>query len=128
MGMGFALDLFSNELGFVWSRSISTDYEPENSPANRNAVAVMKNSYKIDISDHRSTLLSSSDINQASYLICVSKRHAAFIQEKFPNESKDKLVCFHNDIADPWNQELPVYEKCAADLQSAVRKIIPSLL
>ena len=128
MAMGFALSMFPNDLEFVWSRSISTDYEPENSPANKNALAVMKNTYNIDISDHRSKLLSSSDINKASHLICVSKRHAAFIQQNFPNESKNKLVCFDSDIADPWNQEAPVYEKCALELKSAVHKVVESLL
>ena len=126
MAMGFAQKMYP-DFKFA-SRSISTEYEPENSSANKNAKNVMANVYNIDLSSHRSKLLSSSDVDSVKYLICVSERHAAFIRQSFTVKCKGKVITFDKDIADPWNQELDVYDKCAKELQSAVSKVLGSIL
>jgi protein-tyrosine-phosphatase len=50
----------------VVSRSLTTDYEPEDSPASEQGVTLLKETYDIDMSSHRSKMLSAEDVAQAS--------------------------------------------------------------
>ena len=50
----------------IVSRSISTDYEPVGSPASEQGVQLMRELYGIDMSNHRSQLLSGEDVENAS--------------------------------------------------------------
>lgn len=57
----------NNIEGFeIKSRSISTDYEPEGSPASPEGVEVMRRLYNIDMRAHRSKLITTPDIDAAS--------------------------------------------------------------
>jgi protein-tyrosine-phosphatase len=70
--------------GEVISRSISTDYEPENSPASEYSVQIMKDDFGIDISSHRSKLLTEEDIQGADLIVGITSSHRHHIVNKFP--------------------------------------------
>ena len=50
----------------VVSRSLSTDYEPVGSPASEQGIQLMREVYNIDMSSHRSQLLTAEDVETAS--------------------------------------------------------------
>lgn len=111
----------------VESRSLSQDYEPVGSPASAHGVDLMKDIYDIDISRHRSTLLTEDDVLKATYVIGVSKAHTAAISRLFSG-CEAKLLALNRDIPDPWHADRRVYEQCAAAIQSCVSDTLATLL
>jgi protein-tyrosine-phosphatase len=77
--------------GEVTSRSISTDYEPENSPASDYSVQIMRDDFGIDISSHRSRLLSEEDIREADVIVGITSSHRQHIINKFPRGQSPEL-------------------------------------
>ena len=103
------------------------DYEPSDSPASENGIIVLRNRYHLDISQHRSALLSTSDVEQAHILIGVSRSHAMHVLRQFGEKYQDKIHSLDRDIRDPWHQNLDVYESCAAQIQESVSTTFPKL-
>lgn len=68
----------------VLSRSLTTDYEPENSPASEYSVQIMQENYNIDISSHRSQLLNEDDVATADVIVGITASHRHHIIHKFP--------------------------------------------
>ena len=50
----------------VVSRSLTTNYEPESSPASEQGVVLMKEDHGVDMSAHRSKMLSANDVAHAT--------------------------------------------------------------
>ncbi|CAN0090028.1 unnamed protein product [Ectocarpus sp. 8 AP-2014] len=59
----------------VKSRGCSTDFEPVGSPASPYGVTIMREQYGVDISAHRSAMLSEADVLEATHIYCMSRRH-----------------------------------------------------
>ncbi|CAN0560595.1 unnamed protein product, partial [Ectocarpus sp. 12 AP-2014] len=59
----------------VKSRGCSTDFEPVGSPASPHGVTIMREQYGVDISAHRSAMLSEADVLEATHIYCMSRRH-----------------------------------------------------
>ena len=72
------------------------------SPASENGVLVMNEDFDIDMSAHRSALLTQSDVDEAAHIICVSKGHAEFITANFSLRTQDRLHALKKDVSDPW--------------------------
>lgn len=53
---------------------ISTQYEPPGSPASAHGISIMRE-HGVDMVDHRSTLLSPTDVLEATHIYCVTPRH-----------------------------------------------------
>lgn len=53
----------------------STDFEPVGSPASLHGVTIMREQYGVDISAHRSAMLSEADVLEATHIYCMSRRH-----------------------------------------------------
>jgi len=114
----------------VKSRSVSTDYEPENSPASPQGVEVLMNDYNFDMKEHRSKLLSEDDVREALMIVPVKKDLGRYIQQAFPNhiESlKDKLFYFSSDIEDPWRQPVSVFQHCAVKMNVLLLEVFHAL-
>lgn len=69
----------------VISRSLSTDYEPENSPASKYSIDILLDEFGIDITSHRSKLLTENDINEDTIVIGITQNHQYFIRNRFPS-------------------------------------------
>ena len=112
----------------VKSRSLSTDFEPEGSPASEQGVIVMRNKYDIDMTRHRSTLLTQGDINEAYAIIPVKRDLGVYISECFDVAGIERITYFDRDIPDPWHQPVEVFEKCAANIDHMLDNLLDRIL
>ena len=69
----------------VISRSISTDYEPEGSPASEYSVQILREDFGLDISSHSSKLLTREDVDSADFIIGITSSHKRYILYDFPD-------------------------------------------
>ncbi len=107
----------------VISRSLSTDYEPEGSPASAQGVEVISSDYGMDMSPHRSTLLTQEDVNNAFTIIPVKRDLGNAIKSYFSG-AIDKLMYFKQDIPDPWHQPVSVFRQCAKNIHSMLPEVV----
>jgi len=107
----------------VASRSLSEDYEPQGSPANKAGQEVLVNEYGIDMTPHRSRLLSEQDIRDAVMIVPVKKELGVYIADMFPSLEADKIVYFSKDIEDPWRQPYEVYAQCARSVHLLIEEL-----
>lgn len=110
-GMGIS-DQFT-----VASRSLCTDYEPEGSPASAQGVEVMREDFGIDMTAHRSRLLTQEDVDNAFAIVPVKRSLDYDIQVMFSGAG-GKLQHMSADIPDPWHQPVPVFRACASNISS----------
>jgi protein-tyrosine-phosphatase len=110
----------------VKSRSLSTDYEPENSPVSPQGHQVMMEDYNINMIEHRSKLLSEVDINEAFMLIPVKRDLGRIIIGAYPSAA-DKLFNLSADIQDPWKQPISVYRTRAAEISPLLMEVYQAL-
>lgn len=101
------------------SRALTDAYEPEDSPAADQSHEVMKELYDIDMSPHRSKMLSEGDLWEADCIIGMTRGHVNAIYETHPaaQQNKDKLLFFPEDVPDPWHQPEHIYKRCAQKLR-----------
>lgn len=111
----------------VVSRGLTDRYEPPNSPASSNAVHVLAKDFSLDLSPHRSSLLSSDEVDNAYLIIGVTQSHKSQIVNRFPN-SLGKVHCFNADVPDPWHASIEVYSVCAHLMQRLVYEILTQLI
>lgn len=110
----------------IVSRGLTDRYEPPNSPASPHAVHVLANDFSLDLSPHFSSLLSSSEINDAHLIIGVTQSHKRQIVNNFPN-AVGKVHCLNADVPDPWHATIEVYSDCAHLMQRLVYEILTQL-
>mmetsp|Transcript_4438 Transcript_4438/g.4563 ORF Transcript_4438/g.4563 Transcript_4438/m.4563 type:complete len:162 (-) Transcript_4438:110-595(-) len=119
MAEGLAIRwLEKNELSHkykVVSRGLTDEYEPPNSPASSQAVIIMAEDFGIDISNHRSKLLTLNDIQEATHIVGVSRSHSEWVismyTEYFTNHP-GKLTSLDKNVPDPWHSPTDVYRAC----------------
>eukprot|EP00617_Octactis_speculum_P013096 CAMPEP_0185753892 /NCGR_PEP_ID=MMETSP1174-20130828/12585_1 /TAXON_ID=35687 /ORGANISM="Dictyocha speculum, Strain CCMP1381" /LENGTH=128 /DNA_ID=CAMNT_0028431917 /DNA_START=132 /DNA_END=518 /DNA_ORIENTATION=+ len=109
------------------SRSLSTDYEPVGSPANPTAQLVMRETFGIDTSQHRSQLLERGAVNSAYAIICVTRGHLRVVNNLFPS-ARAKCMVLSEDVDDPWRQPKDVYIDCANQLHPLVLAAVEKVL
>jgi len=107
----------------VQSRALTEMYEPAGSPASEHGIEVMRSVYGVDISSHRSALLSLEDVNNAEIIIGVTNYHSRYIEQKYP-DAVSKLYSFESDVNDPWHSPFSVYEECAKTMQPLIDKVL----
>lgn len=105
------------------SGGLTDEYEPHGSPASGNGVVAMRR-LGLDLSHHRSRVLTREDLERAPYIFCVSKRHKEWISRIGGSEAAARTKTLGEDIPDPWHQEQAVYDACADHMA----KIVPSLM
>jgi protein-tyrosine-phosphatase len=111
----------------VESRGITEDYEPAGSPASQYSVEVIREAYSIDITKHRSKMLTDSDVETAFALVGVTVSHANHARHLYPAHA-GKIFSLKRDVSDPWHSEKVVYERCAQQLAAGVEETIPAIL
>lgn len=97
--------------GFVvGSRSLTDRYEPPGSAASANSVKAMHELYGVDISEHRSALLTREEVAGATAILCVTGRHRDEVL-RIGNRAKGldkKVVALAEDVEDCWRCAYPV--------------------
>lgn len=111
----------------IISRGLTDRYEPPNSVASANAVYTLSENYCLDLSQHRSALLSSDEVDEAYLIIGVTQSHRDQIVVQFPNSS-GKVQCLNSDVGDPWHASVAVYSACAHVMKRLVHEILTQLI
>lgn len=83
----------------------------------------------IDISRHRSRLLTEDLIHESSFIFAMTERHRQKVLE-FCREADRKcfLLAEDSDIADPFEQDQDVYNECAAQILKAVQARVSQII
>lgn len=109
----------------------------ENQGANEKAIQVMKDN-GIDISSHRSSLLTKEKIEQTDLILTMTINHKKIIQDNCKNSSNKvftlkeyaQKVSGENinrnnlDIVDPYGMDYNVYDDCMKEIKIELEKII----
>jgi protein-tyrosine-phosphatase len=111
----------------VVSRALSDEYEPPNSVASYNGVQILREEFSLDLTLHRSSVLTSKDVEQAELIIGVTSTHAIKVQDLFPL-FKNKVYSLRSDVPDPWHSSIDVYRSCAHTIKPLVYEILGRLL
>ena len=97
------------------------------------AVDTLKEDYNIDLSKHRATNITKSDIQKSDLVLCATMNHKLFVTQMFP-ELEGRVFTIKEyagekdtDISDPWGYGIMVYRKCAGELNYLLDKIIDKL-
>ena len=96
------------------------------SPASKHAVDVMKKKYHLDLSRHRSQLLTETMCLEADYVVCVASGMAFAVTEKFPRmkEREGVLTVFTGDVQDPWHMPYDTYMENITQIEEMTRKFL----
>lgn len=99
------------------------------------AIETLKDDYNIDLSKHRATNITKSDIQKSDLILCATNNHKLFVLRMFP-ELAGKVFTIKEyagidsaniDISDPWGYGMMVYRKCATEINDLLDKIIDKL-
>lgn len=100
------------------------------------AVQVMQEDYNVNILQHQSVNVKNTNIKDMNLILCATHAQLTTLEYMYPEidhkiftikeyaygpEIKDK------DIADPWGYPIPVYKKCAEEINNALLKIIDKI-
>lgn len=118
----------------------------KDAPPSENAVLAMRDSWSIDISNHRSRILSQADVGDATLLLTMTLSHKHYILSMFPGayqkvytlkeyaygkpgimENGNSAASLTADIADPYGGSLWAYKLCAVEIGQAVEKLVEKL-
>lgn len=104
--------------------------------ASEHSVNALMNLWDIDISLHKSKMLSVQDVLQGDLLLTMTRAHRDFLKVKFPDMSfkfftlreyaypnidKDSYLL---DISDPYGLQYSIYESCAKEIYECVKVVI----
>ena len=93
---------------------------PEGSPASINA-KIAAQELGVDISEHRSRLLTRAIARDADMIVCMTQEHYDVLNSIIPEE---KLYILGGGIDDPYGCDLEVYRACAEKIKNS----LPGLL
>ena len=101
--------------------------------ASEYAVAVLKNEWDIDISDHISRKLKIEDLESADVVLTMTNGHKCVILNslgKYQNKVytlKEYLNCKDVDIFDPYGGTYDDYKLCAKEIRAQLEKLFERL-
>jgi len=81
------------------------------------AIAVMQEFYKVDISSHRTRNVIDLDINWFDWIIPLDSYVFEFLKISY-SQLRDRMVLW--EIEDPFTQGLEMYKKCAKSIQEHI--------
>ena len=82
----------------------------------------MREDYGIDMTAHRSKMLSPSDVADAFIIVPVTRSLGSYIAQ-FPGAS-GKILYLSQDISDPWRAPVAVFRVCAKLILSLLPEVI----
>ena len=111
----------------VFSRGI---YASKDSPASDHAIAVLRDRYKVDISEHNSARLTFDDIENCDIIFAMTENHKNIIHTTLEDDRiLEKIKIFsENDILDPYMGSKKDYERCSKEIYTGVKQIIKEYL
>lgn len=109
--------------------------------ASTNSIKVLKERFDIDISGHRSKLISKQLVDKADLILTMTVGHRDTLVCNFP-EAKDKIYTIKEfvrvnlkgknngeslDVKDPYGGSKEIYGKCAEEILSEIRQVMTIL-
>lgn len=93
------------------------------------AIKIMKDEYQIDLSTHRATPTSSSNIQDMDLILVMTKSHKDFVINMYPNLAQKvfllrEYVGLDGDILDPYGGNLKIYSDCASELNECINLLL----
>ncbi|CEG46316.1 Phosphotyrosine protein phosphatase I superfamily [Plasmopara halstedii] len=132
----FAIEYFRRKLNMtveqleekgiiIRSAALTNVFDPEGSSASKYSVDVMKK-YQLDLSNHRSQLLTEKMCLEADYVVCVATGMTYKVMEKFPRiKERDGVLCtFSRDLPDPWHMSYDTYMENIAQNEELTREFL----
>lgn len=105
----------------VQSRGVKVD--PKETTPEQGTVTVLKER-GIDVSAHKATQLSESDIEKSTLLLTMTSKHKEKILAQYP-QAKDRVFTLaeyatgkHEDLVDPYGEPLEAYRKVESQLDA----------
>ncbi len=89
----------------------------DGSPVSENANQVCKE-HNIDISKHISAPLTKQMLDNADYVLCMSKTHKEMIDNLL--QEKSKVLVLGGGIPDPYGYDIKTYNECFLKIKSAI--------
>ena len=111
----------------VISRGITDRYDPS-SPASQFGVQVLAKDFGLDLSQHRSALITEKELNNAVAIVCVTRSHVEYLRSQFPSVNTKKLFTLRNNVSDPWHATLEVYRSCAYEMKPLVEEVMEEMV
>ena len=90
-------------------------------------IQVLQSDYGIDMSVHRSKLLTQQDLDEADLIIPVKRDLGAYIMDSFA-VNREKIRFLRNDIPDPWHQPVAAYRQCATSIDSMLNEVVDTII
>lgn len=106
----------------------------------------MQQEYGVDLTGHRSALISLNELMEATHIYCMAPRHLkailAFQRENFEQQRQREqqqqqrqkvavepamVSVFEPEIPDPWHGTIQCYRECSEMLDTAVSKAMDEL-
>ena len=119
---------FFKERGIAAVASSCGIYATDGSEASKNAMAIMKNAYDTDISDHRARIVCEEYLAAADIVIAVTEGHKNHLCAAYPGYA-DKVYAMGEfgeeccDVDDPYGGSLEIYKETAAQIQRCFENI-----
>lgn len=88
--------------------------------------------YDLDLNGHQPKTVDSNLADWADLVLVMESRHKDMVLSRFPQAEKkthllSEYVGESGDVPDPYLQGIEVYQKCAATLQSLLKKLAEKL-
>lgn len=99
------------------------------------AKEVMKE-YDVDMSTHRATHISNSNIKDMDLILCATTSHKYSVLQMYPElgekvftmkEYVSEENCKDLDIKDPWGYDVEIYRFCANEIENCIDKLLIKL-
>ena len=85
------------------------------------AIKIMNDEYKIDLSSHKATAIRESKIEDMDLILCMTKSHKNSLTSIYPNLVDrvfmiKEYIGLSGEVADPYGGTLKIYSECAKEL------------
>lgn len=111
--------------------SAGTNAEIEN-PATENAILAME-ARGLELSSHQPKQVTEEMVNEADLVLIMAQKNKDYVLE-MPGIDTSKVYLLHEyaegteeNVADPYGQELDVYEATAVEIEEAIAKVLAKL-
>lgn len=112
----------------VASRGLSEDYEPVGSPASEHSVSLAAK-LGLDISGHRSALMTRSEAEEATAILCVTGSHKEWLTEHIAPgpAARTHTWSLVRPVSDPWRAPMAVYQRMVDEMAEVVPATLEAL-
>lgn len=76
----------------------------------------------MDLEGHRAQSVTPELVQWADHILCLTESHLRSLTSSFP-EAKAKARTLGHDISDPIGQSMAVYQRCAEQIEEALRAL-----